>query len=372
MKKWLVCLCMLMAVALLASCGSQLNDTPTKQGDTDTAGFAGSDIVGTVNGEDVYRYEYEYYLNTYFNDYFSNYYESLLQYQGVDLLDELSSLDLLSDLEYYAWNSVIQASLIRQMAFGEYGLNLESSYYENLLLPDTALAIKTNRLYSMLRPYIENDARAAKTVNDDEAEEYYSLDPAAWDCIRVAHIIITPDQMISEAAEDGQDIEYDAADELAMKRANDIITKLKNGEDFADMAMQYSADGAAQFGGEMDLYFNSYGGGVSEESNFDPDFATGAFLLNNVGDFSLEPVRSSFGYHIIKLSDKKVGFAEVKEFVLASMLFLDDSELGEFFANKMQTLEANAVVECNIEFKYYVPLDDIPFDELMEDIPPES
>jgi len=340
----------------MASCGSELNTVDTKKGPEN----AGGDVIGSVNGEDVYRYEYDYYLNTYFNDYFNNYYESLLQYQGVDLLDEESSRELLGDLEFYAWSSVKQATLIRQMAFNEYGLTLEPAYYENLLAVDTALAIKTNRLYTMLRPFIENEAKAAKTVSDEEAQEYYSQDPAAWDCRKVAHIIITTEQIMMEASEDDQELEYEEAEAMAKERANEIIAKLKNGADFAELAMEYSADGAAQFGGEMDLYFNAYGAGISEDSGFDPDFAAGAFLLNKVGDFSTEVVETSFGNHIIKLLDIKEGFSAVKEYVMANMLFMDDYELGEFFQTKMQNLEDSAVVECTLAFKYYVEPEDRP------------
>jgi|GEM_PF-1606729 len=315
---------------------------------------AWNQVIGSVNGDDVYRYEYDYYLNKFFYDYFGSYYDSLLLYQNINLLDEKDSLDVLSELEYYAWQSVIQAALIRNIAFQEYGISLPPAYYESLLLPDTALALKTDRIYSMLSQCIEDEARAAKTVGDKEAEEYYLLDTSDWDCRKVAHIIITPEQMMEEAQEKGQSMDSEKADAAAKKRAEEIIASLAKGEDFAKLAVQYSADGAAKNGGEMDLYFNIYGYGLNEDSAFDPRFAEGAFLLKNVGDTSKIPVETSYGYHIIKLLDKKDDFAAVKEYVVSGMQYMDDNDIGEFFAMKMQKLEDTAEVVRKFEFKYYV------------------
>lgn len=366
MKKLLVCLCLVLTVALIASCESQLENPP--ENSANSAPSAGLDILGSVNGNAIYRYEYEYYFNSYFNEYFSNYYDSILSYQGVDLLDESSAYDFLADLENFAWNSTIQASLIRQMAAEEYDLKLESSYYEKLLSPEVTLSINTNRLWGMIFPLVAEETKAAKGVGDEEAKEYYDIDPSAWDCYKVAHIIVTAQQLMDEAMEEDRELNEDEAQEEAKQLAEDIIAKLQDGADFAELAAQYSADGTSETGGEMDLYFNIYGSGISDEAGFDPLFSEGAFLLNNIGEFSAEPVESSFGYHIIKLLDKKIGFDAVKSYVLESMSFVDDSEVGEFFQNKMQDMQDAADIERNFEFIYYIemPEDFVEDDDIIE------
>lgn len=98
----------------------------------------------------------------------------------------------------------------------------------------------------------------------------------------------------------------DDTDEAAVKAAktkiDELATRLAQGEDFAALAMAESQDpGSAASGGDLGFF----GKGV-----MDPAFETATFsqALNEVG----EPVRSSFGFHLIKVTDIKQG--EVKSF----------------------------------------------------------
>ncbi|WP_090995440.1 peptidylprolyl isomerase [Bacillus sp. 491mf] len=79
------------------------------------------------------------------------------------------------------------------------------------------------------------------------------------------------------------------------KTAKEIKEKLNNGEDFAALAKQYSEDpGSKEKGGELP----EFGPG-----QMDPKFEEAAYKLET-GQVS-DPVKSSFGYHIIKLTEKK-------------------------------------------------------------------
>ncbi|MEC2469154.1 peptidylprolyl isomerase, partial [Bacillus cereus] len=78
------------------------------------------------------------------------------------------------------------------------------------------------------------------------------------------------------------------------KTAKEIKEKLNSGEDFAAVAKQYSEDpGSKEKGGEL----SEFGPGMMVK-----EFEDAAYKLE-VGQLS-EPVKSSFGYHIIKLTDK--------------------------------------------------------------------
>jgi parvulin-like peptidyl-prolyl isomerase len=84
-------------------------------------------------------------------------------------------------------------------------------------------------------------------------------------------------------------------DAQALARIIEAQQKLGAGGDFAALAKEYSDDpGSAQQGGEL--------GWLGKGQGLDPVFETAALALK-VGDIS-QPVKSSFGYHIIQAEEK--------------------------------------------------------------------
>ena len=82
----------------------------------------------------------------------------------------------------------------------------------------------------------------------------------------------------------------------AQKKVNEIFKQLTNGADFAELAKEHSADsGSASRGGDLDWF----GLGMMVK-----EFQDAAFNLKEIGDIS-KPVKSQYGYHIIKLKGKK-------------------------------------------------------------------
>ncbi|MBN2055075.1 peptidylprolyl isomerase [bacterium] len=142
---------------------------------------------------------------------------------------------------------------------------------------------------------LENkDFEAEAEVAPQEIEDYYNarLDEefTEQESVKASHILIK--------------VEEDAAEELqssARKKIDEIAAKIAAGEDFAELAKQYSEDvGSGQRGG--DLSFFTRGRMVKP-------FEDKAFAMA-IGEVS-EPVRSQFGWHIIKVTDKKA--ASVKQ-----------------------------------------------------------
>jgi peptidyl-prolyl cis-trans isomerase D len=84
----------------------------------------------------------------------------------------------------------------------------------------------------------------------------------------------------------------DAKDDAAVKsKAEDILKRAKGGEDFAKLAQQFSQDpGSAQKGGDL---------GWAGSKSYVAPFADAAFAMKQ-GDI-VGPVKTQFGYHIIKL-----------------------------------------------------------------------
>jgi parvulin-like peptidyl-prolyl isomerase len=75
--------------------------------------------------------------------------------------------------------------------------------------------------------------------------------------------------------------------------ATEIINKLNQGEDFATLVGQYSIDTGTQTqGGDL---------GWFPRGQMVPEFEKAAFGLANIGDYTLQPVQSTYGYHVIQL-----------------------------------------------------------------------
>ena len=84
--------------------------------------------------------------------------------------------------------------------------------------------------------------------------------------------------------------------DAALKKINEIYNDLLNGADFAALAKEHSQDpGSAAKGGDLDWF----GRNVMVK-----EFQDAAFDLKEVGNIS-KPIKTQFGYHIIKLLGKK-------------------------------------------------------------------
>jgi peptidyl-prolyl cis-trans isomerase D len=130
----------------------------------------------------------------------------------------------------------------------------------------------------------ESDVRRAY---DDNIEQYSTPEQ-----IRASHILL----------------KTEGKDDAAVKaKIDDILKQARGGADFGELAKKYSEDDAnAKSGGDLD-YFG--------HGKMVPEFDAVAFTLQP-GQIS-DVVKTQFGYHIIKLTDKKAGttrpFAELRQ-----------------------------------------------------------
>lgn len=149
---------------------------------------------------------------------------------------------------------------------------------------------------------------------EKEINDYYKTD--IYEELTVRHILVLPD-----AEENATDAEKQKAEDAALKKANEILEKVKKGEDFSKLAKEYSEDtGTKENGG---LYSNF------TEANTDSAFYKAAYALKD-GEYTLTPVKSQYGYHIIlKVSNNgKPKLENVKDKVLDGLLdeLKDDDE----------------------------------------------
>ncbi|TMW74010.1 foldase [Alteribacter natronophilus] len=108
--------------------------------------------------------------------------------------------------------------------------------------------------------------------------------------------------------------EYDRGEEVEARHilvddeelAEELYERLMDGEDFAELAGQYSTDpGSRADGGSL---------GFFRRGTMVPPFDAAAFALDD--DEISEPVRSDFGYHIIQVTDRNLyedSFEEVED-----------------------------------------------------------
>jgi peptidyl-prolyl cis-trans isomerase SurA len=90
-------------------------------------------------------------------------------------------------------------------------------------------------------------------------------------------------------------IENEGKDSQMRQKADSLYQLLQQGADFAEIAKKYSDDlQSAARGGEI---------GWVESGRLPADFEEAAFALKNNGDISAV-IKTSFGYHILKLLDK--------------------------------------------------------------------
>jgi peptidyl-prolyl cis-trans isomerase C len=128
-------------------------------------------------------------------------------------------------------------------------------------------------------------------VDDAEMQKYYDAHKAEFEEVQARHILIRM-QGSPLAVKPGQ---KDLTDAEALAKAQDLRNKLVGGADFAALAMQESDDNTtAPRGGDL---------GFFHHNQMVPAFDEAAFKLN-VGELS-EPVKTPFGYHLIKVEAKR-------------------------------------------------------------------
>ncbi len=134
-----------------------------------------------------------------------------------------------------------------------------------------------------VKDYIKNN------IKDKEIEEYY--EQSVYKDMKASHILITVD-----VKEDATEEEKSKAEAKAKEKAEKIIKELDEGKKFADLAKKNSKDEAnASNGG--DLGYFSYDEMVEEFSKATKDL--------NVNEYTKEPVKTEFGYHIILKTGEK-------------------------------------------------------------------
>ena len=143
--------------------------------------------------------------------------------------------------------------------------------------PEFKTAVETFRNQSLARAAIDASLKDV-TVSDEEAKKFYDEHPDQFtqpERVHVRHVLISDD--------------VTSADAIAKIQAD-----LKAGVSFDEVAKSRSLCPSAAQGGDL---------GEVSKGQMVPEFEAAAFALKNPGDLS-EPVKTQFGWHIIRLENQ--------------------------------------------------------------------
>jgi len=141
------------------------------------------------------------------------------------------------------------------------------------------------RIDMAINKMMEVEVASAVAATDTDAKDFYDKNPDKFqqpESVRASHILL----MTKDKDE--------AAKKAAKTKIDELLKRAKAGEDFAALAKANSEDGSASQGGDL---------GPFQRGRMVPEFDKVAFSLKP-GEIS-DVVTTEFGYHIIKLTEKK-------------------------------------------------------------------
>jgi len=167
-------------------------------------------------------------------------------------------------------------------------------------------------------------------VGDADVKKFYDENKKEFEhpeLVRASHILI----LVPEGADEKTVAEKKKLAQAALVR----VTEKK--EDFTTVAKEVSEEpGAKQSGGDLNFF---------PKDRMVPEFANAAFAMKK-GDVSTEVVRTKFGWHIIKVTDRKeagmMPFDEVKVQVTS---YLEGSKRRDAVRSVIDGLRADAKVD---------------------------
>ncbi|MGC2424039.1 MAG: peptidylprolyl isomerase [Nitrospirota bacterium] len=185
---------------------------------------------------------------------------------------------------------------------------------------DPEMAAKLHRLKDtlLLGEFVKKEILDKATVTDQDVKAYFDQHKADLGAVRISHILVATQQ-----------------------EAQDVLKKLKAGANFAALAKQYSLDEKTKVsGGDL--------GWVKWEQFGSPSLKDAAFKLNP-GEIS-GIVQSQFGYHIMKVTDKKPAldsdYNKIKDALREQVA---EKKKEDLFESYVKDLRAKAKITMNTQ-----------------------
>jgi peptidyl-prolyl cis-trans isomerase C len=217
-----------------------------------------------------------------------------------DILDGLIERELLYQESKKAGVNVKQQAIDDQLAAIKKRFPSEEQFHSALTqmnLSEVEVRTQIERGLA-IRELIDQKIASKIIISDAQTKAYYESNPQMFkqpEQIKASHILVKVDAGAAEA----QKTE-------ARKKIETVQQKVKNGDDFAQLAKEYSEGPSKTRGGDL---------GYFRRGQMVKPFDDAAFAMqkNEVSDI----VTTRFGYHLIKVYDKKpaktMAYTDVKE-----------------------------------------------------------
>ena len=179
----------------------------------------------------------------------------------------------------------------------------------------------------VINKLIDDQIAALVVIPDQEIKTFYDTHPESFnksEQVRASHILIKVDSKAEPSVKDEK-----------KAKLQKIQKRLKGGEDFAVLAKEFSECPSNTKGGDL---------GYFGRGNMVKPFEDAAFALKT-GEVS-DIVETRFGYHLIKVVDKKpasvVGYEDVKDNIGQ---YLKKEKTGKELKGYIEELRKKAVIE---------------------------
>lgn len=270
-SNYIVPILILLVLAVVAVSVIIFKTVPSKQG-----------VVATVNGEPIYEKDIALEYNRLPAEYKAQYSRELILNQTIDkklLFQEAARRGLtVSDTEVL---DQVQ-EILAQFGIGDKDLETILAA-QNVTIEEYRNFVREELLLTKI---VDDAVTSRIAVSDKEVAEYYDAHSEEFSApsngVVVSHILVENESL-----------------------AKEIITKLGQGESFSSLAEKYSIDnGTAIRGGYLGI--------VVPDSGYVKEFENASLKLRGQ-QYTRTPVKTMFGYHIIKREDDKEPFRYVRD-----------------------------------------------------------
>ena len=270
--------------------------TPAKQEDDSKK------VVATVNGENISQKEVNQMLNRFGNQVPKEQLPAITKQIIDGLITQKLITQFIRDSKIEVSQAKIEKELNKVREDIKSNPGLEGKTFEQVLETHGS---SIDNLKSEIVISLSLEKHLGKDIDDKKIKAYFDENKAAYDGSerRASHVLV-----------DTREMKTDAELAQALEKIKKIKAEVDSGKDFAEAAKQHSDCPSKDKGGDLSFF--------KRKGQMVEPFAAAAFALK-VGQVS-DPVKTPFGYHIIKVTEIKKGndvkFDDVKQNIKQNMM----------------------------------------------------